>query len=151
MVAATAATLTLGAAAPLAAHAVQAESADSGSSLVDKIASKFNLNKDEVQKVFDENRAAHEAEHEQDFKDKLATLVKEGKITQAQSDKIQAKHDEMKADRDKNMESFKNMTEDERKAAMDAKRDELKQWAQDNGIDESYLMPMRGGGPGGRM
>jgi hypothetical protein len=146
MVAAAAATLSLGAAVPLAANQVSAESGTSSTTLVDKIASKFNLNKDEVQQVFDENREARQAEHEQAYKDKLAAAVKAGTLTQEQADKAQAKHDELKAEMEKNREAFKDMTHEERHAAMDKKRTELKQWAQDNGIDESYVMP---GGPGG--
>ena len=144
--------LTLGAltAVPLAVHA-QTDTSATGTSIVDKIASKFNLNKADVQKVFDEDRTAHEAEREQQAATKLADLVKAGTLTQAQADKISDKRAEMKADREKNQDSFKNMTETERKAAMDAKKAELDQWAKDNGIDAKYLMPGDGHGPGRGM
>ncbi len=51
------------------------------SSLIEKLVSKFNLNKDDVQKVFDEDRASHEAEQETQTKTKLDKLVTDGKIT----------------------------------------------------------------------
>lgn len=117
------------------------------SSLVDKVASKFGLNKADVQKVFDEDRAARQTERETKAKEALAQAVTDGKLTQAQADKITAKRAEMKTF----MESLRDKTASERRAAMEAKRDELQQWAKDNGIDESYLRPMagRGHGPGG--
>lgn len=144
---ATVATIGIGAGVPLVASADTSSTQSGGTSIVDKIATKFNLNKSDVQKVFDEDRAAHQAEHEQKFKDRLAQLVKDGKISQAQADKIQAKHDEIKT----YMESLKDKTPSERHAAMKTKMDELKQWAKDNGIDEQYLMPGHPGGRGGHM
>lgn len=117
------------------------------SSLVDKVANKFGLNKADVQKVFDEDRSARQTERETKAKEALAQAVTDGKLTQAQADKITAKRAEMKTF----MESLRDKTAAERHSAMDAKRDELQQWAKDNGIDESYLRPMggRGHGPGG--
>lgn len=150
MVAATAAALSFGAVVPAAATiATHAESGtnSSSSSIVDKIASKFSLNKAEVQKVFDEERATREAEREQAYKDKLATAVKDGKLTQAQADKAQAKHNEIKAEMEARHDEMKDKTDADRKASMEARRTELKKWAADNGIDESYLRP--DGGRGG--
>jgi hypothetical protein len=160
LIAATAATLSLGAIAPvgltLAAHAQTG--ASTGTSIVDKIASKFSLNKTDVQKVFDEDRTTHEAEHTQLEKDKLAALVTAGTLTQAQADKITAKRAEMKATMDVNRTTMQSQTEAERKTAMDAKKAELDKWAADNGIDAKYLMPGDGirdgrgpGGPGGNL
>lgn len=150
MIAAAAATLSLGAIAPLgmsvAAHA--ASNTTTGTSMADKIASKFNLNKTDVQKVFDEDRATHEADRTQAEKERLATLVKDGKITQAQSDKIAAKLAEMKSEMEANRTAMQSKTEAERKAARDANKAALDKWANDNGIDIQYLMPAHGG-PGG--
>lgn len=93
--------------------------------------------------MFDEQHKAHQAERAQAQKDRIAQLVKGGKISQEQADKINAKLEEMRS----NMESMKDKTPTERKAAMDTKRDELKKWATDNGINEDYLRPA--GGPMG--
>ena len=131
--------------APIAAFADTGSTNTENTSLVDKIASKFHLNKTDVQKVFDEDHAARQAEHEQAAKDQLAAWVKDGSLTQAQADKITAKRAEMKADRDANRDAMQSMTATERKAAMDAKKAELDKWASDNGIDVKYLMPGRGG------
>lgn len=150
LVAATAATISLGTAVPLVAAADTSTANGDSSSLVNKIASKFNLNKSDVQKVFDEDRAARDAEREQAAKDQLAALVKAGTLTQAQADKITAKRAEMRADMEANRSKFESMTDAERKADMDAKKAALDKWASDNGIDVKYVMPGHGNhGPGG--
>lgn len=119
-------------------------------SLVDAIATKFNLDKTQVQQVFDDQHAQMEAEREQAVKDELAELVKDGKITQAQSDAITAKRAELQKEREANRDSFKDKTAEERKTEMEAKRTEIEQWAKDNGIDTQYLKYVFGHGPGGR-
>ena len=132
----------LGAALPAAAYA-QSGNASIGknNSIVDKIANKFNLNKDEVKKVFEENRAEHQAKKNITASERLATLVSEGKITQSQADKITAKRAEIKASMESNREAMHNKTKIERKEAMEAKKTELEKWASDNGIDSKFLLP----------
>ncbi len=154
MIAATAATLSLGAMVPLGMSvAAHAQGNNTGSSIVDKIASKFNLNKTDVQKVFDENRATNQAERKQAAANQLATLVKDGKLTQAQADLITAKRAELQADMQKNRDAMKDKTQDEREAARAAEKADIDKWAADNGIDAKYLMPgpghNGGKGPGG--
>jgi len=118
------------------------------SSLVDALATKFNLDKDDVQTVFDEQRTKMEAEREAEVKQEVAQLVTDGKITQAQADKINAKRAELKTEREAAKDANAGKTREEMKATMDAKRDELKQWASDNDIDEDYLRFVMGGGMG---
>ncbi len=119
------------------------------SALVQAIASKFNLNTADVQKVFDDQRAQQQADmqakNEQRFTDRLAQAVKDGKLTQAQSDLVTAKHQEVQTF----MESLKDKTVADRQAALKTEMDSLKQWATDNNIPEGYL-PM-GFGPGRGM
>ena len=110
-------------------------------SIVEKIAQTFNLNKDDVQSVFDEEHKARMKEHQKEAQERLATAVTEGKITQEQADAITAKREEMKTF----MESLKDSTEEQRKEAMKNKTEELKTWAQDNNIPIEYLRPE---GPG---
>ena len=130
------------------ASAATDTTSDPQNSIIEKIASKFNLNKDEVKKVFDDEHAARHKERQARVKTELAQLVKDGKLTQEQADKIIAKSAELKAERDANREAIKDKTEAERKTIMDTKRDELKKWLSDNGIDESYIRYVAGGGPG---
>lgn len=111
--------------------------ASSGNTLVDKIAKKFNLNEADVQKVFDENKAEHQAERQQRFERKLDKAVSDGEITLAQKDEILAKLKEMKTF----FESLKGRPPAERRAMFVAKKKELQQWAKDNNIPLGLLMP----------
>ncbi len=124
-------------------------STDPMSGLVDKIASKFNLNKTEVQQVFDEQKTAMHAEREQKVKDQVAKLVTDGKITTAQADAINAKRAELEKEREANKDSFKDKTEEERKAEKDKRKTELETWAKEQGISTDYLRYVMGHGPGG--
>jgi hypothetical protein len=119
-----------------------------GTSLVGRIATKFNLNKADVQAVFDEDREEHQAKMEKRFEDQLTQLVTNGKITEDQKTKIIAKFKEMKEQRNANKDELKNMTQDERKAAHEQKRQELKTWAEANGIDVNVLTGVFGPGKG---
>ena len=110
------------------------------SSIVDKIATRFGLNKADVQQVFDQNRADHQAERKANIKAKLDQAVKDGKLTQAQEDHILQVQGEIEALIGTTKPSqLSQSTKDQIKA----KVDELKQWAIDNKIDLRYI-----GGPG---
>lgn len=126
---------------------------DPFSSLVDKIASKFNLSKAEVQKVFDEQKTAMDQERETQVKSQVAQLVKDGKLTQAQADKINAKRAELQKQRESERASMQNKTDDERRTTKQQHRTEIDTWLKDNDIDTQYsylLKSGRGHGPGGR-
>lgn len=149
---AAAAVATVGAAGLTATQAVMAatdKTSGSESSLVDKIATKFGLNKSDVQQVFDEDRMAHEAEHEAKITERLQALVDDGTITADQKTVIEAKLKEMKAERDAHKDEMKNLSDDERKAKMEEKRTALEQWAKDNNLDLTKLRGVFMGGPGG--
>lgn len=122
---------------------------DGRDNLINKIASKFNLKPTEVKAVFEEEHAAREAEHKQNFEAKLDQLVKDGKITSDQKAKILAKQAEMKAQMEASRAEMKDMTPAERKAEMQKHKAELEQWAKDNGINTDYLKLVIGHGPGG--
>ena len=64
---------TIGGVGTLGVHAVSAQNnsgSDPRSNLVDKIASTFNVNKADVQKVFDENHSEMEAKREAERSDR---------------------------------------------------------------------------------
>lgn len=126
---------------------------DHMSSLVQKIADKFNLNKSDVQAVFDQERQEMHAKMQAKYEAKLAQLVKDGKITEQQKKLLLDKHKELQSEMESNKDKFKDLTPAEMKSQMDAKRKELEAWAKENGVDIKYLMPMQihmkvGGGPG---
>ena len=64
------------------------KSNDGQSSLIDALVSKFNLNKSDVQSVFDEHRQAQQAERETERLDTLKQALADKKLTQAQYDHI---------------------------------------------------------------
>lgn len=108
-------------------------------SLIQKIATKFGLKQADVEKVFDEHRSALQAKRDSHYEARLTQLVKEGKITDAQKQLILTKHKELESKREEKMESMKNMTPEQRKAAMDSEKTELENWAKQNNIDIKYL------------
>lgn len=122
-------------------------------SLVSAIAKKFNLNSNDVQTVVDqvmtEQRQQMQAERTQEFKNRIAQLVTDKKLTQEQADKIIAKH----AEEENFGQSLQGKTQAEIKTAMEKHREEMQQWATDNNIPMQYMQfgkgPGEHGGPRG--
>lgn len=123
--------------------------------LVNAIAQKFNLNVNDVQAVFDEQRTETEVLREQGkikteeemiqkFKERINKLVSSGKLTQDQADRIFAKITGFKTLK----ASLKDKTKEEAKAIMKTSMESLKQWAKDNNIPLGYVQ--FGGMPGHR-
>lgn len=134
----------------IASAATDTSSTNPMSGLVDAVATKFNLNKSDVQAVFDEQRSQMEADHEADIKEQVAQLVSDGKLTQEQADKINAKRAELKAERDANRDADHNLTADQRKAKMDERKASIDAWFKEAGIDTQYHYLLMGGhGRGG--
>lgn len=126
------------------AAANTSSSDDPMSGIIDKIAAKFNLNKQEVRAVFEEERVTHEAEHEQRMEDRLSQAVTDGKITEEQKKKIIAKWEEIHSTMKSQAESLKDMTHEERRTVKEQRADELKTWAEENDIPEEYMFFGRG-------
>lgn len=123
------------------AATASAHSSADDTGFAERIATKFNLNQEEVQTFLKEERATHEAEREAKHAQRLAELVTDGKLTQAQADALTAKHAEMKANRETEMESMKDLTHEERRAKMEEKRTEMDAWLKEQGIDPEVLRP----------
>jgi hypothetical protein len=135
---------------------VSSVSADSAKSdnLASKIAQKFNLNQEEVQKVVDEHKGEMHQGHQNKINTKLDDYISSGKISAEQKTIIMNKLDELHNERENNKESFKNLTQEERKSKMEEKKTEINSWAKQNGIDEELLkdiMPKGRHGHGPRM
>jgi hypothetical protein len=130
---------------------------DREETLASRIATKFNINKDEVKAEIkaqhDENRAEHEAEMKQNRETQLQKLVDSGKITADQKTAIIAKMDEMHT----KMEELRNngKTKEENKDAHKAIKDEFKAWAESQGINLDDIRPTerkeKGGNGGQRI
>ena len=120
-------------------------------SFVQKIADKFNLDIEEVKAVFDEDRAALQEKTKVDSQTRneemLDKFIQKGEITAEQKALILAKQNEVA----QKQETFRDMSQEERQEAMENLRDELKAWAEKNGIEENFPFFGRGmGGPGDR-
>lgn len=104
-------------------------------SIVQRIAERFNLDESEVQQVFDE---AHEDRHQMMKEHRIEHLdeaMENGDITAEQKQAILDKHNEMKT----NMEELKDLTHEERHEAMQALHKEMQQWLDDNDISLSFM------------
>lgn len=117
-----------------------ADSTSGQTSIVDKLATKFNLKKEDVQAVFDENHKEHMAQMQQKQADRLAQAVKNGKLTQEQADHIAAAKKEIQTLMG---DSKPGRLDDSKHQAIKDKMDALRKWAQDNKVDMRYV------GPGG--
>jgi hypothetical protein len=121
--------------------AATTDSATQGTSIVDKLATKFNLNKNEVQAVFDAEHKERHAEMQAERKERLAEAVKADDITQEQADHITKALAEIEVLRgDTNP---KDLSDDVRKQIKE-KMDALRDWAEENDVDMKQI------GHGGR-
>lgn len=109
--------------------------------VVDKLANRFNLNVDEVKKVFDEERKDHVAQHKARMAEYLDQAVKDKKITDEQRAAISKKMDELKS----KMDDVRNLPPEKRRESMQKMRSTMEKWAKDNKIDLSEIMPGHGG------
>lgn len=108
-------------------------------SLIQKIAQKFGLRQADVQSVFDEHKKEMDTKREANYETKLTKLVTDGKITEAQKQLILAKHKEFQTKKEANKNAMQNMTDEQRKTAMEAEKTKLENWAKQNNIDVKYL------------
>lgn len=131
------------------AHAATSNNTNSSSgpmsSLVNAIASKFNLKTADVQAVFDAQHAQKEAQETADVKAKVSQLVSDGKLTQTQATALLAKRAELQQQRDANRSTMHSMTDAERKAAIDKEKTALDTWFSEQGISTDYRYLVRGG------
>ncbi len=108
--------------------------------LIQRLVQKFGLKTDDVRSVFDTVRDERQAQMQQKLTNKLDALVKEGKLTEAQKRLIISKHTELQAQREKDKDTLKDLTPEERRAKMQAQRTDLENWAQQNNIDIQYVL-----------
>lgn len=114
-------------------------------SLAERLVSRFNLNKDDVQKVFEENRTAMQTQRRSEVEERLDQAVSEGKLTEDQKNALLSKMDEMRAKRES---LSSDLSREERRAKMAEYREEMQNWSKDNGIDFQALGVFLGRGYG---
>lgn len=128
------------------AFAQESNTPDPINSLVQKIADKFGLSRNDVQAVFTEHKDEMKANMSARQEDRLSNLVSAGKITEAQKTLIINKQKELAEKRAANKGSLKDLSREEIRSKMVVERTELEKWAADNGIDMKYLMGSFGRG-----
>lgn len=101
--------------------------------IIQKLAERFNLNQDEVAEVFEEQRAEHHAKMLANFEDKLSEKVESGDITEEQKQAILDKYQEMRAKMDELVQA--DLDKEEAHEQIRAYHEELRAWAQKQGID----------------
>lgn len=109
------------------------------STFVQKLAQKLGISETKVQSAMNEIHTERHAEMQAKYEQELTKAVESGDITQAQKDAILAKAKELESNRQAEMESLQNMTPEQRRTAMEAKHEELKTWAEQNGVAMKYL------------
>jgi DNA repair ATPase RecN len=125
-------------------HLVSAQESSTYPQIVIKLSEKFNLDKDEVMNVFEEEHADKEALRLNMFEERLDKAVTNGKITAEQKTAILEKHEEMRARIDEIRSQ--DLSSDEIRTQMDSLHEEVKNWATEQGISISEIMPLARGG-----
>lgn len=104
-------------------------------SLVTKIATKFNLNEQEVSETFEEfrteNRANRQEKKQEMFQARLNSKVEDGTITQEQEFAMLQKHEELMD----SMDDMYDLSPEERQEKMADIHEEMQAWAEENGIE----------------
>ena len=144
--------LILGAVALAGAYGISKVSANENgnafgqNSIIQKLASRFNLNENDVKTVFEENRNEMQNKRQEECENRLSKLADEGKITQEQKGAIQKKQQEMRKENENRQAEMKNLSQEERKATQKNRQEErnkhqeeMKKWAEENGIDTEVL------------
>ncbi|MBU2545022.1 hypothetical protein KKC65_01005 [Patescibacteria group bacterium] len=122
---------------------VYAQVNNSNNPFIEKLAERFNLNIDEVQEFFNENKPRFGGDKPEfaGSEKGLDNLVEQGKITEDQKELIIEKHETIK----ETMNGLKDLSLKEMQEKMRGLGEEMNQWAEENGIDISFMGPM--GGP----
>ena len=107
--------------------------------IIGKLVERFGLNEEDVKAVFDETKEEHQAQMQSRLEERLNEAVTSGDITEQQKQLILAKHEELKAQKEADKESWQDMSKEEWKEAMIFHKEELKTWAEENNIDLKYF------------
>ncbi len=120
------------------------ETTQTRSTLLQRIAEKFGLNQDDVDQVVADYQTERRQEMQSAYEDRLTAAVENGQITAEQKQLILEKHNQLQQEYDSENQQRQQHQE------------ELQAWADENGIDVSYLgvgggRGMRGGMMGDDM
>ena len=142
----------VGGAALFGANAVSAQA--TGETLVERLATRFNIDQDEVQAVFDEAHEERKADREVRMNERLQLLVDDGTITTEQQAVIEQARSELQATIEEiKPDNFRDLSEEEREAVREqikGAREAFRQTLADADIDTDEIKIGRGhrGGAG---
>ncbi len=127
--------------------AANAQSFNTFPGLAQTIANKFNLNQSDVQTLINAYAQQQQQKRLQNLEQiqqkRLDNLVSQGKITSTQETAI---INELNALRSQyGPSALKNLTQQQRRQALQARKNALTQWANSQGISLKYILPMRMG------
>ena len=117
---------------------VKAEEYSNYPPIAQKIAERFNLNVGDVEDVFDEQRDERRADRYAYFTERLDDLVEEGTLTEGQREELIEMH-ETKQDA---MQELRGLEPEQRRSRMQEMHEEMKAWAEGEGIDLPIIGPM---------
>lgn len=107
--------------------------------MAQELAERFGLNQTEVEAFFQEKRQAKQAERQAEFEQKLANLVANGSLTEAQQTAWLERHQQQQAARQANRDQMREASPAERQAARQQQRQEFQDWAISQDIDLELL------------
>lgn len=125
------------------ANKIYAQTSIQHQTLIDMLVSRFHLNRNDVQSVFNDFQKQRQADAQANYKARLDGLVSQGKITSAQRDLIQKEHDSLVAQ--KQSSDWQNLTPRQRQDKMIQQRTDLQNWAKQNNLDPGLLYLVMGG------
>jgi hypothetical protein len=106
---------------------------DSGpDSLITKLAERFDLNRNEVEQVFEENQRERQIQKQAHHQEALSQAVEDGRLTAEQKNLILEKKTEMRKETE-------NLSRQERRENRASHRQEMRDWAEENNIDLSVV------------
>ncbi|MAG11992.1 MAG: hypothetical protein CMI52_04280 [Parcubacteria group bacterium] len=112
-------------------------------SIMERLAERFNLNLDEVKTFFQEiKQKRHDNKQEkrgEKIEERLRTAVANGDLTEEQAQRILAKLQELKSEKEGLRDRLKEMTPEERREYLQSHKDRIQTWAEENGIDAKWL------------
>lgn len=115
-------------------------------SIVQRIAERFNLNQDEVQEVFDEQKSELHAQKRTELESRLNQAVTNGTITHAQRQAILSKLGEMESSQSADKARLHSISPEQHQQSIQQKRTELASWAQQNGLSLQTIQELVGHG-----
>ncbi len=119
---------------------VHAEESGNYPPIIEKLAQRFGLDREEVKSVFEEERTMREQERSERMEERLDTLVNDGVITEEQRQMLLQKLDLLRT----KMSGASDFSHEERHAAMKQAHDEFKSWLEEQGLEDILPFKMMG-------